>query len=95
MNTLKPLSLRASPKEPQGPMAAKRQNGKVPGIVRRWRLLALALLAGLTAGPAAHAGLSAAPNPSSNGSYTVSWTAVSGASRHQLYEGSALVFDGA
>ncbi|MYF09498.1 MAG: hypothetical protein F4229_00570, partial [Gammaproteobacteria bacterium] len=78
MNTLKPLSLRASPKEPQGPMAAKRQNGKVPGIVRRWRLLALALLAGLAAGPAAHAALSAAPNPSSNGSYTVSWTAVSG-----------------
>ena len=97
MNTLKPLSLRTSPKESQGPMAAKRQSGKVPGIARGWRAVvpALALLVGLAISPAAHAALSASPNPSANGSYTVSWTAVSGASRHQLYEGSALVFDGA
>ncbi|MCY3795611.1 MAG: fibronectin type III domain-containing protein, partial [Gammaproteobacteria bacterium] len=62
-----------------------------------WRaaVSALALTVGLVAGSAAHAGLSATPNPSSNGSYTVSWTAVTGATKYRLHEGSAIVFDGA
>jgi len=60
--------------------------------LRRWR--ALALTVGLIVGAAAHAELSATPNPSANGSYTVSWTQVASAISYQLHEGSTVVFNG-
>ena len=60
--------------------------------LRPWR--ALALTVGLIIGSAAHAELSATPNPSANGSYTVSWTSVAGASKYQLREDGTIVFEG-
>ena len=40
------------------------------------------------------AGLSASPNPSTNGSYTVSWTAKPGATSYQLFEGDTESYTG-
>ena len=59
---------------------------------RPWQLLALAL--GLAVSSAAHAAISASPNPSANGSYTVSWSAVAGATRYQLLEGGKIAYQG-
>ena len=78
-----------SPSVEPGPNRAAKHSGR---RFRRWR--ALALTVGLVVGSAAHAGLSASPNPSANGSYTVSWTKVAGALSYQLQEGDAIVFNG-
>ena len=39
--------------------------------------------------------LSATPNPSIDGSYTVSWTPIRGASKYQLYEDGKVSYVGA
>ena len=61
----------------------------------QWVLLAAGLVLGLVAGASAEAGLSAAPNPSADGAYTVTWTAIPAASAYQLHEGATLVYKGA
>lgn len=38
--------------------------------------------------------LSAAPNPAPDGTYTVAWNAIGGASKYQLYENGALSYQG-
>ena len=64
------------------------------GLFRRL-LLAAGLVLGLVAGASAEAGLSASPNPSADGAYTVTWTAIPAASAYQLHEGATLVYKGA
>ena len=66
---------------------------------RRWlsRRSWLALAAGwfaLSFGAAAQAALSASPNPSATGAYTVSWTAIADATRYHLYEDGTLSYAG-
>ena len=38
--------------------------------------------------------LSATPNPSTDGAYTVAWTAIGGASKYQLHENGELSYQG-
>ena len=87
INTRK--SPRRAPRAHPQPAAARRS----PPAWRPASWLLAAALA-LVAGTAAHAGLSASPNPSANGKYTVSWTAITGASHYQLLEDGAGVYTG-
>ena len=54
----------------------------------------LVLVFGLATGAAAQAGISASPNPSDNGAYTVSWTAIALATKYQLLEDNRIVYEG-
>ncbi|MDE0062059.1 MAG: fibronectin type III domain-containing protein, partial [Gammaproteobacteria bacterium] len=82
---------RPKPTAPPGILAG----GRCP---RRgaWRRLLLAALAvfGLVAGAAARANLSAEPNPSADGDYTVRWTAIAAATKYQLLEDDTLSYEG-
>ena len=82
---------RPKPTAPPGILAG----GGCPrrGAWRRTWLAALAVF-GLVAGAAAQASLSADPNPSSDGAYTVSWTAITGATKYQLLEDGTLSYEG-
>ena len=87
------ISIRKNPRRAPGahpqPPAVRRS----PPSWRPARWLLAAAFA-LFAGAGAHAALSASPNPSANGSYTVSWTAITGASHYQLLEDGAQVHTG-
>ena len=64
-----------------------------PGLSGRLARAALVAF-GLVAGVAAQAALTASENPSADGSYRVSWTAVTGATKYQLLEDGAKVYEG-
>ena len=63
------------------------------GFLRRVALAALVAF-GLAAGAPAHAELTASANPSTDGSYSISWTAITAATKYQLLEDGAKVYEG-
>ena len=83
-----------------GPTAGGVPQPIADGPARRrgvlFRRLALGALVafGLVAGPAAQAALTASENPSTDGSYRISWTAVTGATKYQLLEDGTEVYEG-
>ncbi len=52
-------------------------------------------VAGMALATTSWASIASSENPSTDGSYTVSWTGVLNASSHQLYEDGRVVYDGA
>ena len=64
-----------------------------PGLFGRLARAALVAV-GLVAGVAAQAELSASENPSTDGSYRISWTAITGATKYQLLEDGTKVYEG-
>ena len=85
---------RSGPSAFQRSVGPARRASRGRGLFRRL-LLAAGLVLGLVAGASAEAGLSVSPNPSSDGAYTVTWTAIPAASAYQLHEGATLVYKGA
>ena len=73
------------------PVRFGRARARRGGVLGRVWLLVAAL--GLLPALAAQAGLSGSPNPST-GSYTVSWTAIAGATKYQLLEDGAISYEG-
>lgn len=72
-----------------------------PEAVNRWRRIALASLLPLglfgCAAPMMPAGittLTAQPNPSADGAYTLLWSPVAGATKYRLLEDGKLAFEG-
>ena len=76
-------------------------NGR-PAAASRWRRIAQASLISLgllgCAAPMMPAGIStltAQPNPSADGAYTLYWSQVAGATKYRLFEDGELAFEGA
>ncbi|MDE0451524.1 MAG: Ig-like domain-containing protein [Gammaproteobacteria bacterium] len=68
--------------------------GKPNRTSRIARFAGLAItVAGMAFATASWAGITSSENPSTDGSYTISWSAVPNAHSHQLYEDGTLVYD--
>ena len=68
--------------------------GKPNRTSRIARFAGLAItVAGMAFATASWASITSSENPSTDGSYTISWSAVPNASSHQLYEDGTLVYD--